>query len=130
MRRKNRSGLMILVVGDRPSARNTNPDVAFIGAGCEGTLKLWLRYLEIPDARVINSHTKKLQEEIRKHPGLIIALGNAAYVRCSKYHDRRRVFKLPHPSGRNRQLNDKEFVTRQINTCRLWLELYKDQVIE
>ncbi len=114
---------MILIVGDGPSRLNKSKQVAFVGARSEKRLLEWLKYLSINDYRVINSHTKKLQKEIKNHAGPIIALGTKAYSRCLKYHDLSVVFKLPHPSGLNRQVNDKSYIEHQLKTCKAWLEI-------
>ncbi len=121
----------ILVVGDAPSSLNVDRNVAFLGARCMPTLLSWLAELSLGDLDhkyLINSHTIKLREVIRKHDGPIIALGNKAYARCIKFHDRKHVFKLPHPSGLNRQLNDKEYVAHQLRTCKAWMKMYEDRV--
>lgn len=114
---------MILIVGDEPSRLNKSKDVAFVGARSEKRLLEWLAYLEIEDYQIINSHTNKLKKEIKNHTGPIIALGTKAYKRCLEYHDMVRVFKLPHPSGLNRQVNDKEYIKHQLKTCKAWLEI-------
>lgn len=52
-------------------------------------------------------------------PVKVVALGvyaHEALTRCSVEH-----FTLPHPSSRNRKLNDKEWVQAQLSLCKAWL---------
>lgn len=61
-----------------------------------------------------------LLKEVTKHHRKIVALGGFA----SKVLDKLGVehFKLPHPSPRNRLLNDKEFERSELERCREYIE--------
>ncbi len=104
---------MILFVGDQPSKR-TDPDVPFRGAACEARLKNWIKQIIPNDEtyQIINTTSGLaiwcLWAVDDGYP--IIALGNNA----SKYLKTLPHFKLPHPSGRNRQINDETFINEKL----------------
>lgn len=108
---------MILVVGDKPS-KCTDPKIPFKGAKCEKRLKEWLKKI-LDDGEtylIINQNDPGLAVtlalvDIFKTP--IIALGNkASEALKTKAH-----FKLPHPSGLNRQINNKKFIDQCLRDC-------------
>lgn len=113
---------MILFVGDRPSKR-TDPNVPFKGAACEKRLTEWIEYIGAHPYYIINSHMDDSKDLIRLWQTLgfpIVALGNNASKALGNiYH-----FKLPHPSGRNRQINNKEFINKKLEECKNWLKSY------
>lgn len=112
---------MILFVGDKPSANMKTDAKPFEGAACEYRFKVWRRYLNVhKQYNIVN--------RVEKHFSIwviwsiddgdpIIALGNAA----SKALGSTPHFKLPHPSGRNRQINDKNFIKSRLDACKAWL---------
>jgi uracil-DNA glycosylase len=108
----------VLFVGDEPSKTNAHKDVAFVGAKCFSTLVSWIWILE-PDYYVcINSSTPKDWDKILALKGegfKIIALGKKA----AEVLDELNVshFQLPHPSGLNRKLNDKEYINRELKVA-------------
>jgi len=114
---------MLVFIGDKPSAR-THPTIAFKGAACEPRLREWIHHL-VPQGTphtVYNSSeegadTRALYDNLRGHP--IVALGNNA----SKWLGDTPHFKMPHPSGRNRKLNDKEFVKERLNLCKTYIDI-------
>jgi hypothetical protein len=116
---------MIFFVGDKPSKR-TDPNQAFRGAACEARLMEWIKAL-LPEGerfKLFNSSEEGagiwcLWASEDGYP--IIALGNNA----SNYLKSLEHFKLPHPSGRNRQINDKEFIKAKLNECREYIERFK-----
>lgn len=115
--------MKVLFVGDKPSKTNTNPDVAFLGAKCEARLRDWVKQLGLnwDDCKFMNRTdtfaTRSIVFHIWYSNGIVVALGNEA-SRALRDADH---FKLPHPSGRNRQLNDKKFVAQQLKLCKAWL---------
>lgn len=120
---------MILFVGDKPSRFNTDPSVAFKGARCEKRLMEWIRQLEPGPYVLYNSHTAielygiGFMYRADAHNCVkVVALGNVA----SKRLMRSRVphFKLPHPSGRNHQVNDKAFIAAKLEECKTFLQKY------
>jgi uracil-DNA glycosylase len=113
---------MILFVGDRPSKR-TDPNVPFKGASCEKRLMEWIAKININPYYIVNSVDKEaLNTAFMFHQcrAPIVALGNNA----SKSLGGLPHFKLPHPSGRNRQINDKEFIDKKIKECKIYLKYF------
>lgn len=118
---------MILLVGDRPSKR-TDPDVPFKGAACEPRLKNWINNItkDIKEVRVVNTTSPHfllavIMAGMANIP--IIALGNNASAALRKEFVPH--FKLPHPSGRNRQINDELYIKIRLSCCRGYVKAYK-----
>lgn len=113
---------MIVFVGDKPSKR-TDPKVPFKGAACQPRLMEWVK--EITSEQVIllvNKDDIILSAYLTLViicPGQhkLIALGNNASKRLKEFPH----FKLPHPSGRNRQINNKEFIANKLLECKKYL---------
>lgn len=112
---------MILFIGDKPS-KSTDPDVPFKGAKCENRLKEWLSVLAKGHMYyLINRVDVDANDLVALTTALgypVIALGNNA----SKYLKSIPHFKMPHPSGRNRQLNNKTFISSKIKSCKKYIE--------
>ena len=122
---------MILFVGDRPSKRMKPGARPFEGAACESRLYSWIAEL-IPfddlDLRGVKKYELINQcdyawadlyaAHIIGEVSAIIALGNNASKALGKIPH----FKLPHPSGKNRQINDKEFINKKLQECKEWLK--------
>lgn len=121
--------MKVLIVGDKPSRLNKDPNIPFVGARCEKRLREWVKELglEWKDCKFVNQSDKKFRYELEKcylmyRP--IITLGARAANAVS--NDPRYecpVFNLPHPSGLNRQTNDKEFIKNELRDCKNWLNL-------
>lgn len=121
---------MILFVGDKPSAKMKLGALPFKGAACEKRLVEWIGCLGSRIKYVIiNSNPRdsrffywvKLALN-NNYP--IIALGNNA----SKVMTPTKHFKLPHPSGRNRQINDKQFITNKLSECREYIRRHNESI--
>lgn len=113
---------MIIFVGDRPSPKMKPGARPFEGAACEQRLMEWIKFLAGNSPRIVfNSDElyKDYPQIGRLYNGPIIALGNSA-SKCLKACGYKH-FKLPHPSGRNRQINDKEFIAKKLKECKNWL---------
>lgn len=113
----------VLFVGDKPSKTMKFGASAFEGARCEKRLKQWVEFLlnRRHGYALINQSTDDFAE--LKLEGLvnwdkIIALGNVA----SKALGNVPHFKLPHPSGSNRQNNDKQFIQRKLKECKCYIQ--------
>ena len=112
----------VLFVGDKPSAANIDPEVAFEGTQSGETLKEWIKFLGLTDGeyKMINrihptfAATVALFEDSR-----IVALGNEASLALNAIAQPH--FKLPHPSGRNRVLNDHDYVLAILRECREYI---------
>lgn len=115
--------MKILIIGDRPSRYNKDPNTAFIGARCYLRLLKWVQYLGIIEYELINSHTPELLYIIANHSWLRITLGANAHKRLQKlglHH-----LSLPHPSGVNRLLNDPKYESDALNELKTILKDYE-----
>jgi uracil-DNA glycosylase len=114
---------MIIFVGDKPSPKMKQGAKPFEGAACEKRLKEWIRELIGDEEYIIVNKFDRPRWVFSMWWGSgakVIALGGEASKVLNRY--RTSHFKLPHPSGRNRQINDKEFIKRQLEACKKWLE--------
>jgi len=115
---------MVVFVGDKPSNLNDNPNVAFVGTPSYKNLLKWIKKMEIKDDDyvMINSDTPVRLEHamwMSIHGHEIVALGNIAAKRLS-FMDVV-FYKLPHPSPRNRKLNDQNFIDSELEKCKNYL---------
>lgn len=114
---------MVIFVGDCPSRLNKSPEVAFIGSKSEKNLNKWIEEINLEEAILINSHTDLLMQRIGVYYGMgdvVIALGNIASKRLEKAKISH--FKLPHPSPRNRLLNDSKYIKLELEKCKNYLK--------
>lgn len=113
----------ILFAGDCPSPLNIDPDVAFIGSRSESNLDLWMSVLGCYEASIcLNTHTDELLKSVAALYAMglkVVALGNNASFRLEKIGVKH--FKLPHPSPKNRRLNDHHFVDRELQKCKIYV---------
>lgn len=98
----------VVFVGDQPSATNILEGYAFIGADCFPRLIEWINIIS-PDYYIcLNSNELIYMSDIHKlvieADFKVIALGIRAASRLQEFEIDH--FMLPHPSGRNRQIND------------------------
>jgi uracil-DNA glycosylase len=126
---------MIFLIGDRPSKKNVDPKVPFVGTNSYKTLLQWIARLDIDITEVALANKQHVAYYVfnNSRPGVdtpaikieifpedkVIALGNEA----SKYLNSLNIehFKLPHPSGRNLRLNDKKYVDKVLKECKDYL---------
>lgn len=122
---------MIVFVGDQPSSKNIDPNVPFVGTQSYKKLLEWIweMDLDISDIKICN------RDEILQHvTARYIVLGDKAektFIETGFYHVNPEslevlpygpgYFKLPHPSGRNRKLNDKKYIKQELKKCKEWL---------
>lgn len=111
--------MKVYLVGDKPSDRMCSGARPFEGALCESRLKAWITDLGITEHVLLNRIDWPFGFPSKADSYTMIALGAEAsktLTRCKYDH-----FKLPHPSGRNRQLNDKAYIYQKLTECRDWL---------
>lgn len=104
-------------VGDEPSRLNRNIDIAFVGARCFPTLVEWIAKLPVDYYVCINSNKQSDLDKIKclaDNGFKVVALGNKASRRLKDMEH----YMLPHPSGLNRKLNNKqELALRMLKCC-------------
>jgi uracil-DNA glycosylase len=121
--------MRVVFVGDRPSSRNRYLYLPFVGTPSFKTLCKWIKALEVDSYNLSNSYNNADRRRLYKwaHMNIssmpyfthFIALGNNAHKVLEELGIPH--FKLPHPSGRNRQLNNKSFVDNKLLECKAWL---------
>lgn len=125
----------VLFLGSGPSSKNIDPAVPFVGTVSYRRLLEWIMIMEIDVSDVqlanvgaceIRSYPNYKYFEVHNHWGLstvdrVIALGRDAeqYLVSQGVTD---YFRLPHPSGRNRLLNDKKFVKQELIKCKNFIK--------
>jgi hypothetical protein len=113
--------LRILLIGDAPSKYNLDPIVPFVGARCFPRLNAWIKKMSCsPDSVIINQCDftfVQLLSFVNYWNLPVVALGNKA----SKALRDIPHFKLPHPSGLNRQINDKNYINYQLLACKRYI---------
>jgi hypothetical protein len=132
-------GSMIIFVGDKPSTRMKPGANPFEGAACETRLRIWILKIltySYVDHVVLGKpmHSYHIVNQcdfttlrLMLMDGIFIALGNnasKALKKANKPH-----FKLPHPSGRNRQVNDKAFIASKLNECKKYVDSHLDSKV-
>jgi hypothetical protein len=123
---------MVLFLAQNPKTEE-NLRYPLKGTRSGKTFEAWLAILGGPDGKIMNASQKigkvtwkdyNDEEEMRRAIDQydftkFVALGDYAsglFERLGIRH-----FKLPHPSGLSRKLNDKQEIVRQLNLCRLYI---------
>lgn len=122
---------MIIFVGDRPSKSMEPGANPFVGAKCRPRLNEWIDHMFPASAqhyfnyggyltlyKIVNQCDYTEIEFQLATNCIFIALGNNA----SKKLRFTPHFKLPHPSGRNRKLNDKKNIQDLLDACKSYIE--------
>lgn len=115
----------VCFVGDAISKTNVHSDIAFIGAKCFPTLVKWIKILDPDYYIVLNSNSSKDHFKIEKlhEDGFkIITLGNKADAKIRKYTYITDAYRIEHPSGLNRNLNNKSYVDKMLKECKTYIE--------
>lgn len=114
--------MKVVFVGDEPSKHNTLETIPFVGTKSLKIIMEWIRVIK-PDYYIcLNSDTwfNRFQILMLQKTGFkILALGNKASERLKC--DGVLHFKLPHPSGKNRKLNDRFYVARELQRAIWWM---------
>jgi len=111
--------MKVVFVGDRPKAKNKK---AFVDAGCVEKLQRWAAQVGALEVRMTNQVLKRMPREVlklMKQEYKIVALGKAAEKALTKLKVPH--YPMPHPSGRNRLLNDVEYEAFVVDDCKRWL---------
>lgn len=114
--------MRVLFVGDKPSKHNLDPDVAFEGTRSMTTLLTWIEFLglSLGEYRIINRNHPSFETTINLfNDCAIIALGEEASKALNAIEEPH--FKLPHPSGLNRKLNDKAYILAILRECKYYI---------
>lgn len=126
--------MKILILGQNPSKDNTDPDIPFEGTRSGKILDKWLQDIlgdngceimncsDNQDFKFTSDNVKFLATKIgyvANKFDKIVALGKKAdaILKLAGVDH----FTLPHPSGRNRLLNDKRFVEDMLTECFLYI---------
>lgn len=122
---------MVLFLAQNPKTES-NIEEPLKGTRSWKTFSLWLAVLGDPEGKIMNASQKlgKVTWKDYDSEGLRLAIdyyGFDKFVALGEYASgllelmEIRHFKLPHPSGLNRKLNDQQELIRQLNLCRVYL---------
>jgi hypothetical protein len=122
---------LLYIVADQPSNKNLSPSVPLVGTDSYKRLLIWLGAMNVDITRVrfynqtdgpfdnpISKAT--LNKAVELGQIKVIALGNKA----AQYLNKAGVdeyFVLPHPSSRNRLLNDTILVKEKLGACKNYI---------
>lgn len=116
-------GIKVLVVGDKPSSKNTSKYVPFVGTKSYTRLREWLNIIDPLrkySFHITNSYRQSELDYIDSWKGPIIVLGKLAEKRVQKMD--KDFLKLPHPSGLNRLNNRKDYINQELEKVKNVLE--------
>lgn len=122
---------LVYVVADRPTKDNISTQVPLVGTGSYRRLLEWLGMMDIDITRVRmfnqvddpfgNVMSKaSLKQAIQLNHIRVVALGQKAATYLTKVGVTD-YFLLPHPSARNRLLNDPDFVKMKLDNCKRYI---------
>lgn len=134
--------MKVLVVGQNPSRYNLDPKIAFKGTKSFDTIQEWMEQMSVSsDGYILVNAFIRINQKYNKreielaafrldkytkmfNPEKVIALGKMASKALKKAGIDH--FELPHPSGRNRKLNDVEWLQEQLFEAReyIWMDGY------
>lgn len=122
---------LVYFVADRPTADNISSVVPLIGTDSYKTLLKWCGEMDVDITRVRLYNQvdgpfdhamarATLNQAIKLDQIKVIALGQKAATYLMKVGVEE-YFVLPHPSGRNRLLNNKKYVNEKLGACRKYI---------
>ena len=122
---------LIYIVADQPANKNLSPSVPLVGTDSYKTLLVWLGSMDVDVSRVrfynqvdgpfdnpLSRAT--LNQAVKLGQIKVIALGQKAsgYLLKANVDE---FFVLPHPSSKNRILNDKQYIATKLGACRKYI---------
>ena len=117
---------MIYFIGDKPSKKNIDKNVAFVGTRSYKTLLDWIYRMNLSlNSICLFNHARFIQtndDRIMTDFDVVIALGNEASNALTKENIPH--LKIPHPSGKNYLLNDKKAVDKFLKQCKDYIGEY------
>lgn len=127
--------MKVLFVGQNPSKENLDLNVPFVGTKSHKVLNRWAFIIGAHSYNMINCSNEIYFKPNKKNIhstaeyftvlkfylkyDKIIALGNIAAKVLTKANIEH--FKLPHPSGLNRKLNDKKWLRKQLKEAKKYV---------
>lgn len=122
---------LVYFVADAPTAENLSPNVPLVGTESYKRLLQWIGEMDVDITRVrmynqidgpFNAPMSRatLNKAVELQQIKVVALGQkaAAYLAKAGINE---FFVLPHPSGRNRLLNDKKYVDYKLSACKHYI---------
>lgn len=115
--------MKVLFVGDSPSKKNSDPEVAFVGTQSYKTLLKWASAMDVPHFSMVNRSSITFVRDVHHavvNDVKIVALGKKAshgLLNLGVSH-----FEMPHPSGLNRKLNNTKLLTHSLNMCKIYIK--------
>lgn len=122
---------LVYFIADKPTKTNVSQEVPLVGTQSYKTLLEWIGEMDIDISRVrmynqtdgpfSNTMSRvSLNKAVVLRQIAVIALGQkaATYLKKAGINN---YFVLPHPSGRNRLLNDKHFVINKLMDCKKYI---------
>ena len=117
---------MIYFIGDKPSKKNTDKNVAFVGTRSYKTLLDWIYRMNLSInsiclfnyGRFIETNNDRTWSSF----DVVIALGNEASKALTKENIPH--LKIPHPSGKNYLLNNKKNVDKFLKECKDYIGVH------
>lgn len=131
---------MIVFLGDKPSKKNVDANIPFVGTKSYKTLLEWVSKLgiDITEVALANrEHVKTYNwaKDLNTGEGIyvetpniyldilpqdkIVCLGDSAEKLVKPMG--LKYFKLPHPSGLNRKINNKQYLEAELKKCKRYL---------
>lgn len=115
--------IKVVFVGDSPPLDIIDHEIPFIGTRSFNTLVKWIAEIQ-PDYYVVynsdsDEYLNKIHTLYHEAGFKIVALGGKASNRLSCWDIPH--FECDHPSGLNRNLNNKAYVDDMLKRCKEWL---------
>jgi len=121
---------VVYFIADKPTKKNISKSIPLVGTNSYKTLLNWIAdmHLDITRVRIYNQSDRPFDGDSERFliKGVtsgklkVIALGKKAaeYLQTLDLPD---YYALPHPSGLNRQLNDKKKLKETLSQCQSYI---------